>query len=176
MEDKETEKKKKRLSRKGIKHWTHFEDEKLKKIIGNNIVKIKWNRVSEKMTNKTSEQCRKRWNIYLNPKSNTKWSKNEDDELIKMKEESNLTYGDMKKIFIKKSYISIRKRYKLLCDMKEQKWTVDEDNYILKVIKERYDELNDNKRNKNNVWENININGRNIRIILSRYDYLINII
>ncbi|KAJ6217521.1 hypothetical protein RDWZM_008678 [Blomia tropicalis] len=98
--------------------WTSEEDEKLEKLIKK--YGSKWSIIAQNMGNRSSLQCRDRWNLLLNKKNNESkrdWTSEEDKKLLELVKE----HGNNWK--------------KITKETESRTWTPEEDTNLIELIK-----------------------------------------
>ena len=103
--------------------FTQSEDEKLQQLVkkyGQN----DWKLIAEKMSNRTSRQCRERWKYYLQPSlqqpANMEWTKEEDTLLIQKMNEFGTKWSQIAKFFPFRTDINVKNRFHRLQRLKNR--------------------------------------------------------
>ena len=91
--------------------FTAKEDQKLRELVGI-YGENSWGVISQKMGNRTTRQCRDRWNNYMNPQlSHAEWSGYEDNILLKKHAEIGPHWHIIAQNFPNRSINSVRNRF-----------------------------------------------------------------
>jgi len=121
--------------------WNSEEDRKLKSLVETENLKD-WNKVSSYFENKSSTQCSARY-LRINPiNKKGKWSKEEDDLLLKLIKSYGKNWGKITKEFKSRTGKQVRERFinVLDPDITKNKFDQKED----EVIVELYEKLGSN--------------------------------
>lgn len=101
--------------------FTPEEDRLLLSYVGDSEV-IDWTNVANRMGNKTTRQCRERWQNYLDPRlQKGGWTPEEDELLLARYSEYSSHWNAIARTFKGRSGNSVRNRYLLLIRRREKK-------------------------------------------------------
>ncbi|KAJ6217335.1 hypothetical protein RDWZM_008492 [Blomia tropicalis] len=125
-------------------NWTLEEDEKLKKLIKK--YGSKWSIIAQIMGNRSSLQCRDRWNLRLNRKNNESkrdWTSEEDKKLLELEdkmlinlvEKFGTRWGKVAECMKNRNYFQCYHRWNNTLNPPNKPWTVDEDQKLKKLVK-----------------------------------------
>lgn len=107
--------------------FTKEEDELLKRLV-NGQTQPKWSEIAQQLPNRTSRQCRERYNNYLRPNLiNGPWTKEEDELLKKLYELHGPKWAFIKQNFNSRSAVNVKNRYSTLINQS----TIKNDNQII---------------------------------------------
>ena len=96
------------------KNFTHDEDEKLRKLVGQ-YGEDNWRIISSCMPSRNVRQCRERWLKYSSPNVCTsKWTQEEDYLLIQKRQELGPKWKDIAAFFHGRTDINIKSRFNVL--------------------------------------------------------------
>lgn len=140
--------------------FTYEEDKLLLKLVSTYGDKD-WQTISMLMKknnyDRNVRQCKDRYFHYLDPKisTNSEWTKEQDELLLKKVEELGNKWKSMEKLFPGRTEIALRNRYKLLL-RKESKGKRKKDRKKKKVLSDEYSFLDNLHPSHSNNNENIN--------------------
>lgn len=122
-----------------------------------------WRNLAKKMDGRNPRQCRERWQNYLNPNLNRQsWTKEEDEMLMKMKDEYGSKWKLISNYFQNRTDAMVKNRYNLLMRLNKKK----------NEEKELPSNLNDIQDIKPSSFDN---NGNNIKQENTDNNYYLNI-
>ena len=102
------------------KKWTKEEDNKLRQLV-NKFGDKNWRILANSMENRNPRQCRERWQYYLNPFLKiSHWTKEEDELIIKKREELGPKWMIIKNFFINRTDAMIKNRYRNLMKIRKK--------------------------------------------------------
>lgn len=133
--------------KKVLQKFDEEEDERLKYLISTLGTKS-WLKIAEQMGNRTSRQCKERWEKYLSPEINKdEWTEDEDRLLLQLHKRLGSKWTKLVKNFKNRTTIQLRNRYNVL----ERKLRREEfQNKIISKHKEYLDEINNNQNEEFN--------------------------
>ena len=101
--------------------FTKAEDERLKQLLALRNPP-NWNEIAHFMSNRTSRQCRERYNNYLRPNLvNGRWTKEEDELLEKLFEIHGPKWSFISKSFNSRSSVNVKNRHATLVSQTSSK-------------------------------------------------------
>lgn len=113
--------KKKRVENVQRTRFTKEEDELLKYLV-NGQTQVKWSEIAQHFPNRTSRQCRERYNNYLRPNLvNGRWTKEEDELLEKLFEIHGPKWSFISKSFNSRSSVNVKNRHATLVSQTSSK-------------------------------------------------------
>ncbi|KAI2801510.1 Myb- protein B [Blomia tropicalis] len=118
--------------------WTPEEDENLRQMVKK--YGSKWSIIAQNMGNRTSLQCRRRWNCKLNKTNNNElkrdWTPEEDKKLLELVKEHGYNRKKISENMNKRSYTDSLWRYNfhLNPNIRKGKWTPNEDKMLIELV------------------------------------------